>query len=159
MLSELEQDRPIKGREARILALGGVMESPRSVVERGPAVACQQAGNETEGRNSGLALSGPERRERTRVLSQVPLSVKFGGIYEVMTETTDISARGMFFAMERRLEIGTVVELVFRLPRRVIGVDGVWLRCPAEVVRVEENLQDGKFGIGAKITDYEVFLG
>jgi hypothetical protein len=135
------------------------MESPRTMVERGPAVACQQGGNETEGRKRGLALSGPERRGRTRVLSQVPLSVKFGGIYEVMTEATDISARGMFFAMERRLEIGSVVELVFRLPQRVIGVDGVWLRCPAEVVRVEENLPDGKFGIGAKITNYEVFLG
>ena len=129
------------------------------MVERGPAVACRQGGSETESRNRGLALSGPERRERTRVLSQVPLSVKFGGIYEVMTETTDISARGMFFTIEKRLEIGTLIEVVFRLPRRVIGVEGVWLRCPAEVVRVEENLPEGKFGIGARITDYEVFLG
>lgn len=136
------------------------MQSPRSFLEHTSAesAACQRVSNRVEDAKKWL-LRGPDRRERIRVPAQVPLSVKFGGIYEAVTETTDISARGMFFAMEQRLGIGTPIEVVFRLPRRVIGVDGIWLRCPAEVVRMEEGLPEGKFGIGAKIKSYEVFLG
>jgi PilZ domain len=136
------------------------MQSPRSFLELTSAAsaACQRVGNRVEDSKKWL-VRGPERRERIRVPARVPLSVKFGGIYEAVSETTDISARGMFFAMEQRLEIGTPIEVVFRLPRRVIGVEGVWLRCPADVVRLEEGLPEGKFGIGAKIKSYEVFLG
>jgi hypothetical protein len=106
-----------------------------------------------------LSLSGQERRERVRVPSQLPLTVKFGGIYETAAEATNISARGMFFALQQRLDRGKSIELVFRLPRHVIGVDGIWLRCAAEVVRVQEGLPEGNFGIAAKITGYEVFVG
>lgn len=106
-----------------------------------------------------LPVFGPERRQRTRVLSQLPLTVKFGGIYEIGAEAVNISARGMLFVLPQRLATGESIELVFRLPRRVIGVDGIWLRCPAEVMRVEEGPPEGKFRIGAKIKDYEVFLG
>jgi hypothetical protein len=87
------------------------------------------------------------------------MTVKFGGIYESAAEATNISARGMFFVLQQRLDAATPIELVFRLPRRVIGVDGIWLRCPAEVVRVQEGLPEGKFGIAAKIIGYEVFVG
>jgi hypothetical protein len=135
------------------------MESPRSLLEhrRAESVAFRLAANEAENAKAP-PLSGPERRERTRVFSRLPLTVRFGGIYESVAEGINISARGMFFLMQQPLQIGSAVELVFRLPRRVIGVDGVWLRCPAEVVRVE-GLLEGKFGIGAKINGYEVFLG
>ncbi|HEX6906447.1 MAG TPA: PilZ domain-containing protein [Terriglobales bacterium] len=118
----------------------------------GPALEQARGGKE-------LPLSGPERRQRTRVFSQLPLTVKFGGIYEIGAEAVNISARGMLFVLPQPLAMGEAIELVFRLPRRVIGVDGIWLRCPAEVVRVEEGLPEGKFGIGAKIKSYEVFLG
>ena len=102
-----------------------------------------------------LPIGGPERRERIRVFTQLPLTVKFGGVYETMAEAANISARVMFFMAQERLEVGTAIELVFRLPRRVIGVEGVWLRCAAEVIRVEER--KGKFGIAAQIKSYEVF--
>jgi hypothetical protein len=103
--------------------------------------------------------SGPERRVRVRVSCRLPLSVKFGGIYESPAEAGNISARGMFFALQQRLEIGAAIELVFRLPRHVIGVDGIWLRCPAEVVRVQEGLPQGRIGVAAKITSYKIFVG
>ena len=136
------------------------MESRESLLEHRPAqsLATRPAANPAETENRP-PLAGPERRERVRVASQLPLSVKYGGIYEVATEALNISARGMFFALQQRLDIGATVELVFRLPRRVIGVDGIWLRCSAEVARVEEGLPENKVGIGAKITSYEVFVG
>lgn len=136
------------------------MQSGGSLLEHRPAqsLVSPPPANPAEAANS-LALSGPERRERVRVLSQLPMTVKFGGIYESAAEATNISARGMFFVLQQRLDAGTPIELVFRLPRRVIGVDGIWLRCPAEVVRVQEGLLEGKFGIAAKIIGYEVFVG
>jgi PilZ domain len=109
--------------------------------------------------NKRSSLHGQERRERVRVFSQLPLTVKFGRVYESPAEATNISARGMFCVLQQRLELGAAIELVFRLPRHVIGVDGIWLRCSAQVVRVQEGLPQGKFGIAAKITSHEVFVG
>jgi PilZ domain len=123
----------------------------RSLVSRPPVHPAETA--------NGLSLSRQERRERTRVSSKLPLTVKFGSIYESAAEATNISARGMFFALQQRLDMGVAIELVFRLPRHVIGVDGIWLRCPAEVVRVQEGLAEGKFGIAAEIKSYEIFVG
>lgn len=140
--------------------MGGDMESRESLLEHRPAqsLASPPAVNSAEIANR-LFLSGQERRERLRVLSQLPLTVKFGGIYESAATATNISARGMFFALQQRLDAGTPIELIFRLPRHVIGVDGIWLRCPAEVVRVQEGLPEGRFGIAAKIKSYEIFVG
>jgi hypothetical protein len=125
----------------------------RGLVERpvgGPALREENTAKE-------LPIGGPEQRERIRVLAQLPLTVKFGGVYEIMAEAANISARGMFFIAQEPLAVGTAIELVFRLPRRIIGVEGVWLRCSAEVVRVEEGLPNAKFGIAARIRNYEVF--
>jgi hypothetical protein len=136
------------------------MESPVSSLECRSAASVAGSGPASQLEDAKKWLgSGHERRVRVRVSSRLPLSVKFGGIYESAAEASDISARGMFFALQQRLEIGTAIELVFRLPRHVIGVDGIWLRCPAEVVRVQEGLPEGRFGIAAKITSYELFVG
>jgi PilZ domain len=147
-------------RKGENLATGGDMQSEGSLLEHRPAQSLVSPGPA----NPGVATSrqvprGPDKRERTRVSSKLPLTVKFGGIYESATEATNISARGMFFALQQRLEMGAAIELVFRLPRHVIGVDGIWLRCPAEVVRVQEGLPEGKFGFAAKIKSYEIFVG
>ena len=123
----------------------------RALVERTTGAPAPQEANSAR----ELPIGGPERRERIRVFTQLPLTVKFGGVYESMAEATNISARGMFFVTEECLAVGTAIELVFRLPRRVIGVEGVWLRCRAEVIRVEEG--GGKFGIAARIREHEVF--
>jgi c-di-GMP-binding flagellar brake protein YcgR len=108
-----------------------------------------------EGVRTTGALEG-ERRGRIRVSAQLPITVKVGG-EEAKGELKDISTRGMFFHFDRRLQVGSWIELVFRLPRKVLGVDGVWLRCSAEVVRVQEGMPQEKFGIGARISTYEAF--
>ena len=123
----------------------------RALVERTTGAPAPQEAN----RARELPIGGPERRDRIRVFTQLPLTVKFGGVYETMAEAVNISARGMFFMAQERLAVGTTIELVFRLPRRIIGAEGIWLRCSAEVIRVEER--EGKFGIAAQIKSYEVF--
>ncbi len=136
------------------------MESPISSLECKSAASFAASGPTGQLEDAKKwQKSGAEQRERVRVLSQLPLTVKFGGIYESAAVATNISARGMFFALQQRLETGAAIELVFRLPRHVIGVDGIWLRCPAEVVRVQEGMPQGRFGIAAKIMSHEIFVG
>jgi hypothetical protein len=76
---------------------------------------------------------------------------------EVAAQLMNLSARGMFFSFDRRLRVGSWIELVFPLPRKILGSDGVWLRCAAQVVRVEEGLPEDKFGIAARVSSYEAF--
>lgn len=151
--------RPIR-EKGENLVTGGDMQSEGSLLKHRPAQSLVSPGPvNPRVATSSQAPRGPERRERTRVFSKLPLTVKFGGIYESATEATNLSARGMFFALQQRLELGAAIELVFRLPRHVIGVDGIWLRCPAEVVRVQEGLPEGKCGFAARIKSYEIFVG
>jgi hypothetical protein len=125
----------------------------RAVLEQG------RAGSEAEEARAGekSPAAGLERRARTRIPWQLPLNVKHGGIYEAAAQAANFSASGMFFTLAQRLKVGTQVDLVFCIPPKVLGVNGVWLRCPAEVVRVEEGLPDNRFGMAAKIKSYEVF--
>ena len=97
-----------------------------------------------------------EHRRRTRARAHLPVSVKYGGIYEIYGNAVNISTRGMFVELPRKLDTGSVVEVVFRLPRQVIRADGVWLRGRAHVLRVEP-LAEGNFGVATAIQDYQVF--
>jgi len=97
-----------------------------------------------------------EHRRRTRARTNLPVSVKYAGMYEMHGNAVNIGTRGMLVELPRRLDTGTVVELVFRLPTQVIHADGVWLRGRAHVLRVEP-LAAGNFGVATAIQDYEVF--
>ncbi|HLK32285.1 MAG TPA: PilZ domain-containing protein [Terriglobales bacterium] len=105
----------------------------------------------------GTAAVAAERRGRVRVAAQLPLTVKYGDIYETRGEAINFSTGGMFFLLDKHLPLGSPVELVFALPPRMIGREGVWLRCPAEVVRVQLRLPEKKFAVAARIKSYRVF--
>jgi hypothetical protein len=98
-----------------------------------------------------------EGRRHIRVRSNMPVNVKYGGIYEVLGQAINLSARGMFFEVGQKLNPGTTIQLVFRLPRAVIRSEGIWLRCQAKVLRVEEEMPGGKFAVAARITSYDLF--
>ena len=86
----------------------------------------------------------------------MPVTVRYGGIYEAVGQAVDLSARGMFFTVQDRIDPGSPVEIVFRLPRTVARNAGVWLRCKAKVVRLEMRAE-GKFGVAAHIVAHEIF--
>ena len=119
--------------------------------------ALQPAKPEPESNTLSARASQAERRQRVRVAARLPLTVKFGGLYETKGEALNISTQGMLFLADRALEAGSKTELVFRLPRAMIGRDGVWLRCAAEVVRVGERAGEKKFGVAARLTSHDVF--
>jgi hypothetical protein len=70
----------------------------------------------------------------------------------------DISAWGIYFTIDRRLELGTKFNLSIMLPKAVTGGTGVSVDGQAKVVRVEEREDSaGKHvGIAALVENREI---
>ena len=74
---------------------------------------------------------------------------------EVQTETQNVSARGVFFYLDRALEAGTKLEVTLTFPPHVTLTDAVRVRFTARVIRVEHPLPSARIGTAAMIEDYE----
>ena len=75
---------------------------------------------------------------------------------EAATITENISSRGCYFPLSRRLPLGTHLELAIKLPGERIGLPGVQLHCKGEVIRVDSPSNDGPVGIAATIDSYRL---
>ncbi len=87
---------------------------------------------------------------------RLPAAVRLAGsdTEEFRTETQNVSARGVFFYLDRRLAEETRLELTTTFPPHITMTDSVRVRFVAKIVRVEE-LPASRFGIAAVIEDYE----
>ncbi len=101
-----------------------------------------------------------ERRAMRRFDMRLPASVKLAGSDgpTLLTETQNVSARGVFFYLSQPLPLGTEFEVTLTLPPHVTLTDSVQIRFNARVVRVEEPRPSSLVGIGALIEEHE-FLG
>lgn len=101
-----------------------------------------------------------ERRSMRRFDMRLPASVKLAGSDgpALLTETQNVSARGVFFYLNQPLLLGTVFEVKLTLPPHVTLTDSVQIRFNARVVRVEEPRPSSLVGVGALIEEHE-FLG
>jgi len=97
----------------------------------------------------------PERRLYTRTSCKLPIAFRFDDIYEEIGEAANLSARGIFVVLPRKVKSGSTVELIFRLPQTIVRTPGIWLRCQAEVTRAR-SVQQNQFGVAAMILGYEV---
>ena len=70
---------------------------------------------------------------------RLPASVKVDGmaVDELMTETQNVSARGVFFYLDRPLAEGSNIEVTLTFPPHVTLTDSVRVRFRARVIRVE----------------------
>ncbi len=85
---------------------------------------------------------------------QIPALVKCGTGEELATETENVSARGVFFFIDRPVEEGERLEITLTFPAQVMVSNRVRVRFTAQVVRVERGGERG-VGIGAAIEHYE----
>lgn len=101
-----------------------------------------------------------ERRAMRRFDMRLPASVKLAGSDgpTLLTETQNVSARGVFFYLSQPLPLGTEFEVTLTLPPHVTLTDSVQIRFNARVVRVEEPRPSSLVGVGALIEEHE-FLG
>ena len=76
-------------------------------------------------------------------------------IDDVLTETQNVSARGVFFYLDRTIAEGARIEMTLTFPPHVTLTDSVRVRFTARVVRVESPLPASRIGVAALIEEYE----
>jgi hypothetical protein len=96
-----------------------------------------------------------ERRTMRRFDMRLPATVRLDGAAEFHTETQNVSARGVFFYLDRAVSAGTKIEVTLTFPPHVTLTDAVRVRFAARVIRVESPLPSLRIGTAAMIEDYE----
>jgi hypothetical protein len=86
---------------------------------------------------------------------RLPAIVRVEGSSEVHTETQNVSARGVFFYLDRTIEAGTKLEVTLTFPPHVTLTDAVRVRFTARVIRVEHPIPSARIGTAAMIENYE----
>jgi hypothetical protein len=102
----------------------------------------------------------PERRTMRRFDMRLPATVRLPGANEestaeFQTETQNVSARGVFFYLDRTVEAGAKLEVTLTFPPHITLTDAVRVRFTARVVRIEHPLPSARVGTAAMIEDYE----
>ena len=107
------------------------------------------------GRELGM-LPSEERRTMRRFDMRLPAAVRLEGIgsEEFFTETQNVSARGVFFYLDRPLDPGTRLDVTLTFPPHVTLTDSVRVRFAARVLRIEP-LPASRVGVAAVIEEYE----
>lgn len=96
-----------------------------------------------------------ERRMMRRFDMRLPAVVRLDQENEFHTETQNVSARGVFFYLNRPVPTGTPCEVTLTFPPHITLTDAVRVRFTARVIRVESPLPSERVGTAAMIEDYE----
>jgi hypothetical protein len=106
-----------------------------------------------EGTNK-TPLTEQDRRSMRRFDMRLPATVMLSGI-ETLTETQNVSARGVFLYLDRPLAPGDEFEVTLTFPPHITLTDSVRVRFTARVVRVESPRTSARIGTAAVIEQYE----
>ena len=71
---------------------------------------------------------------------RLPAIVRLEGANEFSTETQNVSARGVYFYLDRAMPAGTKLEVTLAFPPHITLTDAVRVRFMARVIRVESPL-------------------
>src|SRR5882757_4767037 len=104
-----------------------------------------------------MQQSAHERRTMRRFDMRLPAAVRLDELatLNLQTETQNVSARGVFFYLDRAVEKGTRLEMTLTFPPHVTLTESVRVRFTARVVRVEAPLPASRIGVAAVIEEYE----
>jgi len=106
-------------------------------------------------RQESVFNNPPDRRTMRRFSMRLPAAVRVSGIpNEFTTETENVSARGIFFYLDRWMTEGARVEVTMNFSPQVTLADALQVRCLARVVRVQP-LTSTRTGVAAMIEEYE----
>jgi hypothetical protein len=96
-----------------------------------------------------------ERRMMRRFDMRLPAVVRLAESTEFRTETQNVSARGVFFYLDRPVRTGTELEVTMTFPPHITLTETVRVRFKARVIRVENPLPSMRIGTAALIENYE----
>jgi hypothetical protein len=108
-------------------------------------------------------MKASDRRFRQRFDLRVPVKIRNLDspiTTEQLIESSDISARGLYFSTDAPFELGARVEMFLTMPSSISGQDTrTWL-CIGRVARVQPaGAPETKAGNGIEILYYEVIDG
>ncbi len=88
---------------------------------------------------------------------RLPALVKLSGngFQELLTETQNVSARGVYFYVDRAVTPGSRVEVTLTLPSHITLTDAVRVRFTARILRVEPYNGTSRVGVAALIEECE----
>jgi len=102
-------------------------------------------------------VSQKERRTAQRFELKLPLRIRWSRDAQpadIVTESRDVSSRGVYFFFSNEVKKGSPLEIVMTLPHEITKAGPVQVRCLGHVQRTEQ--QDGsKIGVVAAIERYE----
>src|SRR5689334_18985008 len=94
-----------------------------------------------------------ERRSAKRYRFRFPLKVTWDGSRELMTQTVEVSSRGVYFFLSESLPVGTPIEFVLTLYPDLTEAKLVRLKCRGRILRIVPVAAD-QIGIAASIDQY-----
>jgi hypothetical protein len=100
-----------------------------------------------------------DRRLVRRYLVRTPLRVRLwkSAVPECAAESVNLSQRGIYFETDETLRAGETVEVLFYMPKEIVGEPESEWRCTGHVVRIEKTEgPGGKQGVGVQFDCYEV---
>jgi hypothetical protein len=116
------------------------------------------------GNTLGTHLQNRERRLMRRFDMRLPAVVRLekpsdhlrsDQSSELQTETQNVSARGVFFYLDRSVPSGTRCEVTLTFPPHITLTDAVRVRFSARVIRSDAPSPSLRVGTAAVIEDYE----
>ena len=98
-----------------------------------------------------------DKRSSKRVASKRQARVKsINGLkQELDAQTRDVSVRGVFIYLQKKVQEGSMLEVILPLPEGVTDAQEMWVRCKCRIVRVEDTGKEHGFGVAAMIEEYE----
>ena len=88
---------------------------------------------------------------------KLPLTVRWtsdSAVGEAVTESREVSSRGVYFFLPKDVKSGSPVEIVMTLPHEVTLAGPVRVRCLGRVMRTQPETGNG-IGVAAAIERYE----
>jgi PilZ domain len=101
-----------------------------------------------------MPAQSQDRRVMRRFDMRLPAIVQFPEP-GFQTETQNVSARGVFFYLDRAVSPDTQLQMTLTFPPHITLTEAVRVRFTARVVRVEHPLPSLRTGIAAIIENYE----
>jgi hypothetical protein len=110
-----------------------------------------------EKQETAMPDSQQDRRVMRRFDMRLPAIVEVADsdVDELLTETQNISARGVFLYLDRPLAQSSRIRVTLTLPTHITLTDPMRVRFTARVVRIEAPLPASRIGIAAVIEEYE----
>ena len=103
-----------------------------------------------------------DRRTSAREKFKTPIRVHIwrSAVSEELGESENLSEKGILFATDSAIPVGTVLEILLRMPEKISGAPtNEWLYS-GHVVRVEPSASPrGHFGVGVQFDCYQAPRG